>query len=129
MAVLVFKLISSGDRERCEQLLEITDFAAKCVGVSWGPYDETLISWHDDGTIYIWDAETGAKVAEAKHFEKRVTAVEFPPDRAFCLCSSHDKTAKLLFSNNLEVVRVRRYSFSGACEIVISCRIIARTVP
>ena len=33
--------------------------ATKC---AWGPFDETLITIHEEGTVFIWNSMTGEEV-------------------------------------------------------------------
>lgn len=43
---------------------EFTGFPARCIGVHWGPYDLSLITRHEDGSVCEWSLETGEKKFE-----------------------------------------------------------------
>lgn len=55
--------------------LEITTFTSKCVGVAWGPFDETIISYHEDGVINVWNSTTGEKNFTKQAHSKYVISV------------------------------------------------------
>lgn len=66
-AVVVY---SYNDEERAFKMThEFLDFTARCIGVAFGPFDTTVISRHDDGSIIVWDLETDNKVLEKKIHE------------------------------------------------------------
>lgn len=56
---------------------DLIKYSARCIGVAFGPFDQTVISRHDDGTIIMWDLETTEKLVEKKIHERLVrTGVE-----------------------------------------------------
>lgn len=73
--------------------------------VKWGPFDETLVSIFSEGTIWIWNAKTGAKVREINAHRGDITSLNFTEDRTLMITSSKDQTAKLWSMDDYELVK------------------------
>jgi len=67
----------------------------KCTKCAWGPFDETLISLHDEGTVFIWNSTSGEEIKYIQGHRGPVTDLQFTPDRMMMLTSSKDKTINL----------------------------------
>merc|ERR1711865_877803 len=77
----------------------------KCTKVKWGPYDETLISIFEEGTVVQWDAQTGKQVRLVEAHISAVTSMNFSEDRLLMITSSKDCTAKLWAMDKFECVK------------------------
>eukprot|EP01071_Lankesteria_metandrocarpae_P004542 Lankesteria_metandrocarpae@DN3594_c0_g1_i1.p1 len=84
---------------------KMTDYDSKCTRVHWGPFDETLISAHDNGQVKIWSAENGQLLRTIEAHKKAVTDLTFTTDRLLMLTASHDQTGKLYETINYNVVQ------------------------
>lgn len=45
--------VQIGEDGKPRRLWSQTDYAGRCVQVRWGPYDETIISCHENGDIMV----------------------------------------------------------------------------
>ena len=88
-----------------KEILEISNFGKKCLGVAWGAYDATFVSRHEDGVIIVWDVKTGAQLIERQAHTKDVSWIEFSQDRTLCLTCSIDMTAKLWTTHNWKEIQ------------------------
>jgi len=94
-----------------KRLLSIDEaLPMKATKVKFGPFDETLVSIFEEGTVIIWDVATGAqrgKVLAAHHGE--VTSLNFSEDRMLMITSSKDNTAKLWAMDQKEPELIKTY--------------------
>ncbi len=61
---------------------------------AFDPNGARVVTASDDGTARLWDAKTGAWIAELVH-EGRVNTAVFSPDSAHVVTASTDRTARL----------------------------------
>lgn len=92
--------------EPSKRLLSIDDqLPMKATKVKWGPFDETLVSIFEEGTIIIWDVENGKKIKLIQGHQMAVTSLNFSEDRMLMITSSKDTTAKLWAMDTYEEVK------------------------
>lgn len=78
--------------------------AAPVTSISWGPESRRLVSGAEDGSVRVFNVETGKEIAGTSH-QKRVFSVAYSGDARFVASASADATVKLLFvSGDREVV-------------------------
>ncbi|KEP60293.1 UNVERIFIED_CONTAM: eukaryotic initiation factor-3, delta subunit, putative [Hammondia hammondi] len=92
-AIKVWEL--DGPNGKPRRLWSQDDYASRCVQVRWGPYDQTIISCHENGDIMIWNAETGEYINEFRGHKQFITCLSFSDDRLLMLSSCSDGSAKL----------------------------------
>ncbi|CDJ62408.1 eukaryotic translation initiation factor 3 delta subunit, putative [Eimeria necatrix] len=93
------------DGETPKRLWIQDDFAARCIQVHWGPFDETVISTHENGDIMVWDAATGEYISELRGHKSLITCMSFSDDRMLALTSCSDGTAKLWSTKDWECLK------------------------
>eukprot|EP01024_Parvocaulis_polyphysoides_P036385 TRINITY_DN32355_c1_g1_i5.p1 TRINITY_DN32355_c1_g1~~TRINITY_DN32355_c1_g1_i5.p1 ORF type:complete len:329 (-),score=42.77 TRINITY_DN32355_c1_g1_i5:440-1426(-) len=71
----------------------------------WTDANSKVIFSQDDGVVKIWDVETGKIIAENQVHEMQISDVQMSADGTHCITSSHDKTAKLIDTQTLEVLK------------------------
>lgn len=86
--------------------LTITFDDSKATVAGWSYLAEYIIACHEDGSISQWDGSTG----EFLHREEGVhagpiTDMQWSPDRTYFVTASKDKTAKLIDTRSLEVMK------------------------
>merc|ERR1712217_20287 len=94
------------DKCQLKRLLSIDDqLPMKATKVKWGPFDETLVSIFDEGTVIIWDSTDGKQLKLVQAHAQAVTSMNFSEDRMLMVTSSKDMTAKLWAMDTLECVK------------------------
>jgi len=92
--------------EPSKRLLSIDDaLPMKATKVKWGPFDETLVSIFEEGTVIIWDASNGKQLKLIQAHSTAVTGMNFSEDRMLMITSSKDMTAKLWAMDEYECVK------------------------
>lgn len=79
---------------------------SKVTSAIWGPYDDTFITGHENGTVKLWDAksmETRA-VVDDQH-DNVVNDIQLAHDKSAFITASKDTTAKLWDPDNLDVLK------------------------
>ena len=63
--------------------------------VAFAPDGKTLATGLSDGTIVLWDSETGTRLEEVKGHQRQVTSLAFSPDGRTLVSGAFDGTMKL----------------------------------
>ncbi len=73
---------------------------------AFSPDGQRIVTASYDGTVRLWDADTGGAVDELNGHHKRVTHVAFAPDGRRVATTSADQTARLwrTFASTQEVI-------------------------
>eukprot|EP00064_Thunnus_orientalis_P006466 superscaffoldBa00000672_g6484 len=86
--------------------------------LSNSPADTRLLSWSFDGTIKVWDIESGEKLQDVEAHRGAILSCHVSPDGCLFATTSADKTAKLWYCDSWQCV----HTLSGHQECVRSCR-------
>lgn len=93
-----------------KRLLSIDEaLPMKATKVKWGPFDESLISIFEEGTVIIWCSETGKQLHLVSAHNSAVTSMNFSFDRMLMVTSSKDCTAKLWAMDEGEPELIKTY--------------------
>lgn len=71
----------------------------------WGALNQTVISGSEDGTVRLWDVETGKEIKKTQDHKKSVNSLQFSKDGSMVLTASSDGTAKLYDSKTLALMK------------------------
>ncbi|KAJ3176985.1 DEAD H (Asp-Glu-Ala-Asp His) box helicase 11 [Geranomyces variabilis] len=77
----------------------------KATVASWGDLNKTIYTGHEDGTITIWDAETGEKIKSVKSHDSVISDMQWAPDYGYFITASKDHTAKIFDAKTLRVMK------------------------
>jgi translation initiation factor 3 subunit I len=89
-----------------KRLLSIDEqLPMKATKVKWGPFDESLVSIFEEGTVIIWDSHDGRQLKLIQAHQMAVTSMNFSEDRMLMITSSKDHTAKLWAMDTYECVK------------------------
>uniref|UniRef100_A0A671VND0 Apoptotic peptidase activating factor 1 n=1 Tax=Sparus aurata TaxID=8175 RepID=A0A671VND0_SPAAU len=86
--------------------------------LSSSPADTRLLSWSFDGTVKMWDTESGEKLQDIRAHRGAILSCHVSPDGCLFATTSADMTAKLWHSESWECV----HAFKGHQDCVRSCR-------
>lgn len=90
IAVIILATTLPSGAEPQKQIPEIalqTGHNAKVNSVAFSPTGTRIASGSDDGTVILWDANTGEQIFRLKEFNDRIAAVAFSPDGKEVLAS------------------------------------------
>uniref|UniRef100_A0A8C9YX67 Apoptotic protease-activating factor 1 n=1 Tax=Sander lucioperca TaxID=283035 RepID=A0A8C9YX67_SANLU len=82
------------------------------------PVDTRLLSWSFDGTVKMWDIESGEKLQDIQAHRGAILSCHVSPDGCLFATTSADKTAKLWQCESWQCV----HTLSGHQDCVRSCR-------
>ena len=86
----------SGMPTRVSELRTLTGHTSGVIGVSFSPDGMTLASGSWDGTVRLWDVNTGSPSSHAhRAYGSGVIAVSFSPDGTTLASGSEDYTVRL----------------------------------
>lgn len=92
--------------EPLKRLLSIDDqLPMKATKAKWGPFDETIVSIFEEGTVIVWCASTGKQIKLIQAHNMAVTGMNFTEDRMLMVTSSKDQVAKLWAMDNYDCVK------------------------
>ncbi|CAG01878.1 unnamed protein product, partial [Tetraodon nigroviridis] len=86
--------------------------------LSSSPSDTRLLSWSFDGTVKMWDTESGEKLQDMEAHQGAILSCHVSPDGCFFATTSADRTAKLWHCESWQCV----HTLKGHQECVRSCR-------
>lgn len=82
------------------------------------PLESSLLSWSFDGTVKVWDLETGQKLQDIDAHRGAILSCHVSPDGSLFTTTSADKTAKVWRCETWDLV----LTLTGHSECVRSCR-------
>ena len=90
-----------------EHTLKITCEESKATVAGWSYLDEYIISCHEDGSVTQWDAKTGDynMSMQAHEEDTSINDIQFSPDRTYFITAGRDKTAKILSTGDLAILK------------------------
>ncbi|KAK9454587.1 WD40-repeat-containing domain protein [Dipodascopsis uninucleata] len=104
--IYVYPVNSAPDAKQTEEpLLQFSSPENKFTRAGWSYLNKWIITGHVDGSVSQYDAKTGELIKNVQVHEKEVTDLQFAPDLTYFITSSKDKTAKVLDTKNLRVMK------------------------
>ncbi|KAJ3301302.1 Eukaryotic translation initiation factor 3 subunit I [Kappamyces sp. JEL0829] len=88
-----------------ERLLTIVIKGSKATVAKWGKFNKTIITGHEDGTLTIWNAETGEKELSVKKHHAAITDIQFGHTQDYFITASKDFCAIIFESEDLTVFK------------------------
>ncbi|KAF5334716.1 hypothetical protein D9758_017351 [Tetrapyrgos nigripes] len=81
---------------KCSQSVGFWDTGSEVKGISVSPDGTRIVSGSEDGTVRIWDAQTGTAIGEPlRGHQDWVQSVAFSPDGARIVSGSDDRTVRI----------------------------------
>ncbi|KAK2759789.1 translation initiation factor eIF3 subunit [Arachnomyces sp. PD_36] len=90
-----------------EPSLKITCEESKATVAGWSYLAKYIIAGHEDGSVSQYDSKTGEQVenVQAHEFDYQIKDLQFSADRTYFITASTDKSAKIISSRNLEILK------------------------
>jgi len=107
--IMIWQWMKNGEPNLSRKLTIADDLPMKASKVKWGPYDESLISIFEEGTVIGWSSSTGRQLWLVSAHNSPVTSMNFTEDRILMITSSKDHTAKLWAMDGGEPELVKIY--------------------
>ncbi|KUL88273.1 hypothetical protein ZTR_04891 [Talaromyces verruculosus] len=95
------------DEQTDEPSLKITCEDSKATVAGWSYLSKYIIAGHEDGSVSQYDAKSGEQLenVQAHELDLQINDIQFSADRTYFITASRDKTAKILSSRNLAVLK------------------------
>ncbi|TPX72760.1 hypothetical protein SpCBS45565_g00153 [Spizellomyces sp. 'palustris'] len=88
-----------------EFIRKIVITGPKATVASWGDLNKTIYTGHEDGTITIWDAETGETIKSVKSHTESISDMQWSKDYGYFITASKDQTSKIFDGKTLKVMK------------------------
>ncbi|OGM43912.1 eukaryotic translation initiation factor 3 subunit I [Aspergillus bombycis] len=95
------------DAQAEEPSLRITCTESKATVAGWSYLGKYIIAGHEDGSVSQYDSKTGEQLenVQAHEFDSLISDIQFSADRTYFITASKDKSAKLISSRNLAILK------------------------
>ncbi|KAK9358913.1 WD40-repeat-containing domain protein [Lipomyces starkeyi] len=104
--VYVFSVIIDVEAKQDEEpIIKFSSPENKFTKAGWSYLNKWIITGHLDGTVSKYDAKTGELLQKVLVHEKEVTDLQFAPDMTYFITTSKDKTARILDTKNLKIMK------------------------
>jgi len=106
--VVVFPIVLDVEAKQADEpLYTITFRESKATVAAWGYFNKYIITGHEDGSVAQYDGKTGELIRDVQAHEQdmQLTDIQMSTDRTYFITSSKDKTAKILDTMNLKVLK------------------------
>lgn len=78
-----------------EPTMVIPISSSKITSAVWGPYEEYIITGHENGEICHYDLKSGDKINSCKEHSKQINDLQLSKDMSMLISASKDTTAKV----------------------------------
>ncbi|KAF2787376.1 eukaryotic translation initiation factor-like protein 3 subunit [Melanomma pulvis-pyrius CBS 109.77] len=106
--IVVYEINPDPEAEQTdEQSLKIVCDESKATVAGFSYMAQFIIAGHEDGTVSQYDAKSGELLysTQVHEADMQVTDLQWAPDRTYFITASKDKTAKILSTDSLEVLK------------------------
>ncbi|KAJ3087946.1 Eukaryotic translation initiation factor 3 subunit I [Quaeritorhiza haematococci] len=93
------------DDQTEEPILVITVTGPKATVAMWGNLNKHIYTGHEDGTISVWNSETGELVKSVREHKAQIQDIQFSPDKSFFITASKDHTSHVYDAKTLKVLK------------------------
>eukprot|EP00958_Prasinococcus_capsulatus_P013621 scaffold1410_cov386-Prasinococcus_capsulatus_cf.AAC.1 len=102
----MFLLAATTSAETSERLFTLEGPKGRIQRALFGPNDKTFVTGGEDGTIRLWDTESGKVLVEDEVHKKNITSMSIHADGTHFITTSVDKTAKIFCMKTLKCLKV-----------------------
>ena len=106
--------------------LELSGHSKSVLSTCFARDNRTLLSGSADGTIRVWDSQTGELHAQLEDHQGAVTCVRLSPDGSMMASVSADKTIRLWKFPGNEIIRLAFFYTAATDENIFDLRLSER---
>ena len=77
----------------------------KMCGALWGSLNQTVIAAYDDGSVRVWDVDSGQEINRVQEHKKQINSIQFSKDHTMIITASSDHTAKIYDAKSLQLLK------------------------
>ena len=77
----------------------------KMCGALWGSLNQTVIAAYDDGSVRVWDVDSGQEIHRVQEHKKQINSIQFSKDHTMIITASSDHTAKIYDAKSLQLLK------------------------
>jgi translation initiation factor 3 subunit I len=103
--IFIYNLSDDLEQQSKEPVRAMSGHQGNINEALWGSLNQTIISAGDDGTVRLWDVETGKEVLKVHDHKKAIRSLQFSKDRSMVITASSDHTAKLYDAKTLTLMK------------------------
>ncbi|KAK7203278.1 WD40-repeat-containing domain protein [Myxozyma melibiosi] len=92
-------------KQATEPILTITSPENKFTKAGFSYLSKYIIAGHADGSVSQYDGKTGELLKNVPVHDKEITDLQFAPDMTYFITTSKDKTARILDTKNLKIMK------------------------
>jgi translation initiation factor 3 subunit I len=81
--------------ESTKPVVTLVNPKARIQQARWGPGNEQIVCGCEDGSIIVWDPESGEQLEQIKAHELSINTIEFSQDKTMFITASSDMTAQV----------------------------------
>ncbi|RAL12257.1 translation initiation factor eIF3 subunit i [Aspergillus homomorphus CBS 101889] len=107
IAVLDISYGENLENQADEPSLRITCTESKATVAGWSYMGKYIIAGHEDGSVSQYDEKTGEQLenVQVHEFDHQINDIQFSQDRTHFITASKDKSAKLMSTRNLAILK------------------------
>ncbi|AOX00430.1 hypothetical protein BJP34_14050 [Moorena producens PAL-8-15-08-1] len=113
-----YSLLTALDKVRERNLLQ--GYTADVTEIAFSPDGKQIISGSDDGTVRLWNTETGQLIHTLEGHTDDVNGIAFSPDGKQILSGSYDDTLRLWDTETGQLIHTLEGHTSSVTEIAFS---------
>lgn len=98
-------VIDTSAKHAEEPIIKIVSPDSKFTKAGWSYLNKYIIAGHADGSVSQYDGKTGEFLKNVAVHDKEITDLQFAPDRTYFITASKDKTARILDTKNLKIMK------------------------
>lgn len=103
--IFIYNLVEDLSKQETEPVRAMFGNTGKICDALWGCLNQTVISGSDDGSVRVWDVETGTEILKVIDHKKPINSIQFSHDQSMIITASSDYTSKIYDAKSLQLLK------------------------